>query len=237
MKHHFDEVLAEDTYLVSFPRSGNTWLRCLLTAVVHAGELTSDLVAETVPDVHHSDPAVRPRAGPIWVKSHFPAPDRPFPGRVLYLVRHGLDAMMSYHHYLQLRGRVGPNVAFDEFVESSDIWPCPWPDHVEGWLDALDAVPPDRRKVVRYEDLLAAPHEQLSEVCRFLGLAPAPAAIDVAVSVSRPDRLAGLESATGSGSLNHVGRKPAVQQRRGPGTERFLVDCAPVLDRAGYRSE
>jgi hypothetical protein len=237
MKHHFDEVLAEDTYLVSFPRSGNTWLRCLLTAVVHDGELTPDLLAQTVPDVHHSDPAVRPRAGPIWVKSHFPAPPRPFAGRVLYLVRHGLDAMMSYHHYLQLRGRVGPNVAFDEFVESSDVWPCPWPDHVQGWLDALDAVPPNRREVVRYEDLLARPHEQLSEICRFLGLVPDPAAIDVAVSVSRPERLAGLEAATGSGSLNHVGRKPAVQQGHGPGTERFLADCAPILVRAGYRSE
>ena len=172
MKRHFDEVLAEDTYLVSFPRSGNTWLRCLLTAVVHDGELTPDLVAETVPDLHHSDPAVRPKPGPIWVKSHFPAPDRPFAGRVLYLVRHGLDAMRSYHHYLQLRGRIGPDLTFDDFLTSTDIWPCPWPEHVAGWLDALDVVPPDRGKVVRYEDLVAEPNRQLSEICRFLRLRP-----------------------------------------------------------------
>jgi hypothetical protein len=237
MKHHFDEVLPEDTYLVSFPRSGNTWLRCLLTAVVHDGKLTPDLVADTVPDLHHSDPAVRPGAGPIWVKSHFPAPERPFAGRVLYLVRHGVDAMTSYHHYLQLRGRIGPDVTFDEFVNGGDIWPCPWPIHVGGWLDALETVPPDRGQVVRYEDLLAAPHERLSEICRFLGLAPDPTAIDLAVSVSRPEKLAGLESAAGSGSLNHVGRRPAVPQRRGPATGQFLAACAPVLARAGYRSE
>lgn len=237
MKRHFDEVLAEDTYMVSFPRSGNTWLRCLVTAVVHNGELTADLVAETVPDLHQSDPAVRPKAGPMWVKSHFPAPERPLAGRVLYLVRHGLDAMSSYHHYLLLRGRIEPDLSFDEFVTSTDVWPCPWPDHVQGWLDAVDVLPPDRAKVVRYEDLLAAPHAQLSDICRFLDIEPDPVTIDLAVSASRPEKLAGLENAGGSGSLNHVARRAAKDPLRGAATERFLAACAPALARAGYLAD
>jgi estrone sulfotransferase len=230
---HFDDLSVEDTYFISFPRSGNTWLRCMLTAVRH-GTVTPALVTDTVPDIHRSDPAARPGTGPIWVKSHLPPSRQPFPARVVYLVRHGLDAMVSYHLYLQRRHRVDSDVSFDDWIARNDVWPCPWPYHVDGWLDALEQVASDRTLIVRYEDLVSRPVDHLAVVCRFLGLDAGPDVLEEAVRATSRETLSDMEAKQGSGSLNYVGSAPSSNGGRGRGSAAFLAEAAPVLIRAGY---
>ena len=164
----FSRVLARDTYLVSFPRSGSTWLRCMLTTLVHGTEVTPELVAATVPDVHRSD-RTRPRhLDPLVVKSHTPFVD--IPAKVVYLVRDGRDAIMSFHSLQVKQSRLAAETDPRLLFFRDDAWPCPWHEHVTGWLDGLAGRPPDRHIVVRYEDVVAAPARHVEAVARLAGI-------------------------------------------------------------------
>ncbi len=229
----FDEVRSDDVYLISFPRSGNTWLRYLLATLLYGPETDPDRVAATVPDVHKSDPAIRPGPGPIWVKSHMPASEGPLPARVVYLVRNGLDATASYHRYLRHRGRLAPDDSLDEFLERPDMWPCLWAVHVDGWFDAIEARPESDALLVRYEDLVDRPVDELERVVDFLGIDSGPGQIEEAVALATRSRMREDEAQAGRGSLNHVG-VGADRTPSGPAVDRFLSKARSTLLRAGY---
>jgi estrone sulfotransferase len=233
----FARVLARDTYVVSFPRSGSTWLRCMLTTLVHGTAVTPALVAETVPDVHRSNRS-RPRhRGSLIVKSHTPFVE--IPAKVIYLVRDGRDATLSFH-YLQIQQHrlpadADPRVAFF----GGDPWPCHWHEHASGWLDGLAGRDADRHLVVRYEDLLAEPSHHLAAIARLAGLPASASDVERAVRLNARHELQAIERAGGAGSLNHLGRgRPdwrvvlSAADRR-----RYEAFAGPTLARLGYPLE
>lgn len=198
----FDEVQPDDTYLVSFPRSGSTFLRNLVTALVLDRAPTAAEVQAVVPDIHWSPSSVRPlRPGPMMAKSHAP-PSVPVPARVVYLVRDGRAALLSYYRYLQQRGRPTPPHP-DGMLAGFECWPCPWADHVAGWLHRVES--DDASAVVRYEDLVADPAAALRGVSSLAGLACSEAQVRRAVDHSSRTSMSVAERAGGPGSLNYVG--------------------------------
>jgi len=233
-KWRFDEVRADDVYMISFPRSGNTWLRYQLAALIHGPQTDPARVTATVPDIHRSDPSTRPGAGPIWVKSHMPASGGPLDARIIYLIRNGLDATASYYRYLSQRGRLAPDASLDEFLDRTDMWPCAWTAHVEGWLDEIETRAESEALIVRYEDLLVRPVDEMEKLVDFLGIDSDRSRIEEAIGLATRARMRDDEARAGQGSLNHVGggadRPPA-----GPAAERFLARARSTLLRAGYR--
>jgi estrone sulfotransferase len=230
----FSRVLARDTYLVSYPRSGSTWLRCMLTTLVHGTEVSPALVSATVPDVHRSS-RTRPRhLDPLIVKSHTPFVE--MPAKVVYLVRDGRDATLSFH-YLQVQQRrvpadADPRLAFFR----DDAWPCHWHDHVSGWLDGLAGRGADRYLVLRYEDLVAEPGKQLETVARLTGLAAPAPDVERAVRLNARHELQEVERAGGAGSLNHLGTsRPDWRDVLSPeDRRRYEAVAGPTLARLGY---
>ena len=106
----------EDVFIVGYPKSGNTWFQDLAAGVVF-GALPAFappvLVQDLVPDVHAVQHYKR-YATPMFFKSHaLPTPDYK---RVVYLLRDGRDAMVSYYHQLVVldKGRVVQG-NFDEY--------------------------------------------------------------------------------------------------------------------------
>jgi hypothetical protein len=223
----------DDVYLVSFPRSGNTWLRYLLTALLRGPVVDAALVDLTIPDIHRSDPACRPGSGPIWVKSHTPASEGPTGCRVIYLVRHGLHAMLSYHQYLQARGRLAPGVDVRTFL-MTEVWPCRWDAHVEGWLDEVDRRGADGALLVHYERLLSHTALELKRVAAFLHLDASPEQIGDAVSSAQRRQMMKEERRSGHGTLNIVGHaEPRPFDDLGSG---WISTNSEALERAGYET-
>lgn len=151
----------KDVFLVSYPRSGNTWVRfMLLQARPEFREPDFKRIEEIIPDMHG------PRA---WflsartnlVKSHL-CHWQPF-RRVVYLVRDGRAATWSNWRY-QLDEGVFQG-SFAEFL-SSHTWPSTWGQHVSGWVGERET-----RLVVRYEDLVANPVGELEKITTLLGWA------------------------------------------------------------------
>jgi hypothetical protein len=207
-------------------------LRYLLTALVCGPAVDAALVDRTVPDIHHSDPACRPSLRPTWVKSHMPAAEGPPRARVIYLVRHGLDAMCSYHSYLHAQGRLDPGVDIATFLTASQPWPCGWAEHVDGWMDEFDRRPADRALLVRYEELVAATVPQLTRIASFLQVDASTEQLDQAVSAAGRERMMQEECRAGAGALNLVGAATA-RPHDDLGTG-WIEANSRALQRAGY---
>lgn len=223
-------VTPDDVYLVSYPRSGSTWVRCVLATLLVGEPVSPATVERLLPDVHRADPGARPVVGAVVVKTHAPA--FPLPARLVYLVRDGRDAMASYYHRQVALGRVGDG-ALPAFALDLDIWPCPWADHVDGWLDAIAARPADASLLVRYEDLVAEPEAQFARLAAWCGIRADGAAVAAAVEWNRPDALRALEAQAGAGTLNHVGT--GTTEGLDPATAATLEQrWRSTLQRVGY---
>ena len=165
-------VSASDVYLMCYPRSGSTWVRCLLTSYAHDTEVTPDLVYESVPSIYRVDLTVQPHTDrEIGVfRSHSKYVS--IPAKIIYLVRDGRDAVLSWYWFRY--HAEGPD-GFARTVSSRDFFFLdkkfgPWHEHVLGWLQGLETWPADRYMILRYEDLVADPERHLSAIVEFVGL-------------------------------------------------------------------
>lgn len=156
----------DDTFLVSYPRSGNAWLRRLIAAVQ---DPTRDIdvahIEQWVPDIYAVGPALEHYPRPRIMKSHERF-DSAYP-RVIYLVRDGRDVAVSYYNLSRTLG--GFEGAFSDFLErflsGAGLPFGSWASHVESWLDGLDP----KRLLIRYEDLHRDPAVVLGRVTEHLG--------------------------------------------------------------------
>ena len=160
---------ARDVFVVGFPKSGNTWFQYLgagLMADVDVTRIDDATVQSLVPDVQ--DVRLYRRAyEPMLFKSH-ELPQRHYRS-VIYLVRDGRDAMVSYfHHFNALHGRID----FETLVRTAPELPARWHEHVDAWLANPYGA---ELLLVRYEDLKRDCPGELARVCAFLGLPAEPA--------------------------------------------------------------
>lgn len=165
---YIGKIYADDTFIVSYPKSGNTWMRLFLAMYLNQGQaLSYDEIEDIIPSVHKSSARViAERKRPRMIKCHFPDLEQ-FP-KVIYVVRDGRDAMVSYYHYLQeLKGFSG---SFEDFY-FSDIHTATgkWHWHVG---KALECRARNQHKIliVKYEDMLRAPETVFRSVIEFCRL-------------------------------------------------------------------
>jgi hypothetical protein len=96
--------------LYSFPKSGNTWLRAIMTGILEMPQCRA-VLASYVPDTHLGQPVGEMpwyHAGRTWCcyKSHNKTPlvheggRRFWPDKIIYIHRHPLDVFLSYLNYL-----------------------------------------------------------------------------------------------------------------------------------------
>lgn len=157
----------KDIFIVGYPKSGNTWFQCLVAGVVYgvnASYEPDSLIQALVPDVHAKQYYKRYNT-PTFFKSHeLPNPEYK---RVIYLLRDGRDAMVSYFHY---NCALVPNeqIDFMEMVRDGKyLFPCKWHEHVQRWLQNPFAAGLIK---VKYEDLKADPLAEMRRLCDFAGL-------------------------------------------------------------------
>lgn len=182
-------IYGDDTFIVSFPRSGSNWLcRMIVTARFPEQDWDIDVQGrrrflDVIPEVYNDwDPAKYPR--PRVIKSHAPY-QWIFP-KTLYLYRDVRDVVVSYHNYFTTRrGYTGTLGDFlDDFItmHHRDIArDGRWDDHVKGW-----AIEKHRKPILalKYEAMFAEPHAGLETALDFLGYKVPQANIAAAVADS-----------------------------------------------------
>jgi Sulfotransferase domain len=213
---------ADDGVLVSYPKSGSTWLRFLLATALADDEVDFDSVRRLVPPVgrHHRAPVLLGGRGRL-TRTHEPLARLAAPagGRVVYLVRDGLAVAASYLRHARAEGRL--RGAADDFVDAFVAGVVdgygPWTEHA---LGAASFAREDRFPllVVRYEDLRFDTAGELRKVLRFLGGEVDTARVDASVQANTKAAMRAKEESSAF-----------MRRRFGPGSA-FVTEDRPSPD-------
>lgn len=194
-----------DTYLCSYPKSGRTWLRFMLSAYQVRLfrvdlKLTMANFATVSPNLTlGARMGLRtrlPHPGMLRVYgTHIPHSLLLRGARIIYLERDLRDVLVSYYHHRRARGEIPEGL--ENYVLSPQGLAAAV-RYLHGWRQALQQADPARTCRISYEDLLADPAKQLRRCVEFLGLPVAAPLLLQAVQDADADKLRLLEAATGT---------------------------------------
>lgn len=187
-------VFADDVFIASYPRSGNTWFRFLVANLKSRNAAGFANLESLVPDIYqNTDAALRRAPRPRILKSHEPF-DARYP-KVIYLVRDPRDVAVSYYHFLIKWRLLDDGSPIDRYITrflDGDLPFGSWADNVRSWIGEREADP--NFILLRYEDLLSDPVSGLRRIAPLLSLGIADtAAFEQAVARSSADRMRELE--------------------------------------------
>ena len=185
---------ADDVWIVSYPKSGNTWTRFLIGNLVAGGKVVDwSNIERIVPDIYlNRDPQLKSLPRPRYLKSH--EGYRPDYRRVVLIVRDPRDVAVSYYHFVR-KAKLLVDASMDEFMTKfmdGQIDPYGnWGENVGSWLGARRNT--DKFIVVRYEDLLENTEAELARIADMLEIAADERLLRHAVENSQADRMRALE--------------------------------------------
>lgn len=167
LKDETTQILPGDVFLVSYPRSGNTWMRYLLANLLQpAVDWNITNIGTIVPPVYKGIPEDYVETKPRILKSHEPFCEE-YP-RAIYLYRDGRDVSVSYYDfYVKLEGYQEDFVEFLNRMLQGDLPYGSWQDHVSSWLFRGDK---ESVLAVSYEKLCEDTQKELERVGTFLEL-------------------------------------------------------------------
>ncbi len=195
-------IFPDDVYLVSYPRSGNTWTRFLVANLLDPEHpATFGNIESRVPEIYFNfDHALRRLPRPRLLKSHEAFVPR-YP-RVIYIVRDPRDVAVSfYHHNIKWRN-IPEDYPIGDFIPrfiaaQFDPWCGSWGDNVKSWISMRQGS--GSFLLLRYEDLKQNTQRELLRVAEFLRdagfarVATSPEERALAIERSSPERMRALE--------------------------------------------
>lgn len=186
-----------DIFLVSYPKSGNTWVRFLLANLIKQDDTLIDFhnVHDYCPEWERHLEIIKGLSYPRIIKSHQQY-NKIFK-KVIYLVRDGRDVYISYYHYLISEGHLSQEVSFKEFLSTYSFPYGCWSDHIKSWLKSPLFKAEKNFHIVYYEDLLSDPLGELSKIADYIGLTTNYQDLKLAVENSSFDQMRSIEQKLG----------------------------------------
>ncbi|MBD2158907.1 sulfotransferase domain-containing protein [Leptolyngbya sp. FACHB-16] len=184
----------DDLFLVSYPKSGNTWLRYLFGHYI-SGEEYPD-VSQLIPDLYVNLDVILKQKQKRLIKSHEPFRDEKqrvfyivrdgqyltipyskYP-RVIYIVRDGRDVAVSYYFYMQSRKLIPLDMPFGDYLRAFNAnridhiraFNINQPDQYYSWSDHVHSWLDNASEsflLLRYEDMKADAETQFLRCLEF----------------------------------------------------------------------
>lgn len=180
-----------DVILASFPKSGNTWFRFLLSNVTAAldgfdfGEVGFHSLDYYSPEIRGNRylKGATSTKYPTFLKTHFPYVDgfKKYPAVLLY--RDPVKVLMSYKTYLE-EEHSHPHKSVDDFIKHWRYGAPAWCLFHEYWLESKSNV-----IFIKYEDALVSTSRILTEIYSSLGCSIEFDIFDAAVRASTRDEM------------------------------------------------
>jgi len=195
-------VFPDDVFLVSYPRSGNTWTRFLVGNLIYQDNpVTFANIEERIPEIYFNpDRKLRALPRPRILKSH--ECFQPHYRRVIYIVRDPRDVAVSYYHHNLKAGNIPDGYPMDDFIPrfvaaEFDTKLGSWYDSVLSWLRLRQGR--EGFLLLRYEAMKKDPVAELRrtaevlERCNFARIDTRQEKLERAVELSSPQRMRELE--------------------------------------------
>ena len=233
-------IYPDDTFLVSYPRSGNTWTRFLIANLVYPDKDVSFLnIERLIPDTSsQSNRAMRrtPRPRLIKIHEYFDHRCR----KVIYIARDPRDVVLSYYDFQRKYRHFEDGYPLERYVDdciqgrlSSAGWGT-WGENVASWLYTRGKT--KGFLLLRYEDMMEDPARELTRVAAFLGIDTDPARIQNAVDKSSANRMREMEkreSGQWVATRNHRQDIPFVRVAKAGGwKEKLPASCVAQIEAA-----
>ncbi|MGL5890281.1 MAG: sulfotransferase domain-containing protein [Bacteroidia bacterium] len=223
---NLNEVRADDIFLCSYPKSGNTWLRFLIAHLISSRtNIHPKNIDEFVPDVYMASEIANKLKSPRILKTHH-ALYSSYP-KTIYIVRDVRDVLLSYFHYQKSLGAYDGSLS--QFIAAADtLHPFgSWSEHVKSALE-FQQLHPQRILILRYEDLQQNPESELHKLVAFAGIKPVRSITD-AVEFSAFGRLRKLEDEHGSAFSEKSGANFFRSGKTGEGRAEFSAEENALL--------
>ncbi len=195
-------VYPDDVFLVSYPRSGNTWTRFLVGNLISQNDpVTFSNIESRIPEIYFNpDRELRALPRPRMLKSH--ECFQPQYPHVIYIVRDPRDVAISFYHHNVKARNIPDDYPMTSFVPrfiagEFDRKFGSWRDNVLSWTSVRGDSP--NFMMFRYEEMkrdTAGAMLQLVdflERCSFSKIDSSPAALQKAIEFSSPERMRALE--------------------------------------------
>ena len=197
-----------DCVVVSFGKSGRTWLRVLLSRFYQVRHGLAETYLISFSNLHLAEPAI-PKiffTHDNYLKDYSRNGDTKADYRgkkVVLLVRHPADVAVSQYHQWRHRMRPhkkalnrypshGEEVEIFDFVARRDAGIAKVIDFLNAWARQFPRLPD--LMVLRYEDLRADPEATLSRLLAFIGTPGSEAEVREAVAFASFENMKRLES-------------------------------------------
>ena len=190
-------------FLISYPKSGNTWVRVILSNLLNENEnlkIGLHNIHQFVPDSHNKTQ----RKSIIEKKSDFnnlkikivKSHDRFKPffknKKVIYITRNLLDVVPSYFFYLKARKSIQPTID-DVISGKANNSFGSWFNHVKFWIKRKE----NNILIISYEELVSNTEKEIKSICDFIGLKFDSQEINKAIKNSNKKKMKDLEKEYG----------------------------------------
>jgi peroxiredoxin len=162
----------DDIFVVTYPRSGTTWMQMILYQLTTEGRMDFDHITKVSPWFERSlkdGKAYDALPTPRVFKSHLSYRKIPKgPCKYIYVARDGKDVAVSYYHFYTTH--MGFKGTFDEFFERflrGEVHYGSWFRHVRRWWEHRHD---PNVLFLRYEDLVADLPGSVGKIATFCGL-------------------------------------------------------------------
>jgi hypothetical protein len=204
-------VFADDTFIASYPRSGNTWTRFLIANLMHPQRpITFSNIETVIPDASAlSSRQIKRVPRPRLIKTH--EYFEPRYRRVIYLVRDPRDVALSLYNFRRKYRSIDDSYPIEQYVAQRFLpgdLDVSWGEHVGSWLGTR--MHHSGFLLVRYEDLLQEPMRELGRVASFLGISAGAEALALAIQRSSANRLRELEKSEHEAWVTTKGKRADV---------------------------
>ena len=237
------EVSAQDRFLFSYPRSGNTWLRHIVRHLTHGSELEShdelERALPTIDTLDFQEKLAQMPNGLRFFKSHLPHSPYFLDGKVVYIVRDGRDVLISrYDLYKKVKNYSG---SLDDYLTKmikGRVRYGSWLGNAGSWVAQKDH---PNLLLMRFEDMQSDPFTHARIVADFTGIDADDTAIQEALSASSVDKVhstmrswsyakgTSFQGGATRGSTQNWRERLTPEQNR-----RFVDHAGDLLEQLGY---
>lgn len=165
-----------DVFLVSYPRSGNTWMRTIIAGILYPHDLFQSLrdLDDYIPDLNTRFAIHDRYSSPRVIKTHQPYHQREgwtneqLYHRFIYILRHPYKVITSFYDFERFRApqRFTTLANFVEQVVMGGYHFGNWQQHIVSWI--YGATRAERAWFLRYEDLQKHTIPTIMRLAQFL---------------------------------------------------------------------